>query len=63
MIRYGFHPELGDDNLMRRLIKQRHRILLASDWINQFNLPDQPAAVRMLMMAAKLDLCRFHSSD
>jgi glycosyltransferase involved in cell wall biosynthesis len=63
MIRYGFHPELGDDNLMRRLIKQRHRILLASDWINQFNLPDQPAAVRMLMMAAKLGLCRFRSSD
>lgn len=63
MIRYGFHPELGDDNLMRRLIEQRHRILHASDWINQFNLPDQPAAVRMLMMAAKLDLCRFHSSD
>lgn len=58
MVRYGFNAELGDESMMDSLLAAAKHLVTAKDWIDRFPRHLQPGATRMLMMAAKLDLCR-----
>ncbi|NBP37056.1 MAG: glycosyltransferase [Betaproteobacteria bacterium] len=59
MVRYGFNPELGDDATMAVLIEASATMHRVADGLVRFRSHDQDAAMRMIMLAAKLDLCRF----